>query len=73
MNHYALYYFTRAVMSRPADARMWNAMANCYEKMDKKNEAAKSFKIKAHFLYSLKSNIFLAINKVSVLLSNFSI
>ena len=43
MNHYALHYFTRAVMSRPADARMWNAMANCYDKMDKKNESAKCY------------------------------
>lgn len=25
-NHYALYYFARAVMSRPKDARMHNAM-----------------------------------------------
>lgn len=43
MNNYALYYFTKAVMSRPRDARMWNAMASCYENMDKKAEAAKCF------------------------------
>lgn len=43
MYHYALYYFTRAVMSRPKDSRMWNAMATCYEKMDKKNESTKCF------------------------------
>lgn len=43
MNHYALYYFTRAVMSRPKDSRMWNAMGQCYEKMDKKNEAVKCY------------------------------
>lgn len=27
MNHYAIYYFGKAVISRPKDARMWNAMA----------------------------------------------
>ncbi len=51
MNHYALYYFTRAVMSRPKDSRMysnktynrWNAMGNCYEKMEKKNEAVRCY------------------------------
>lgn len=43
MNNYALYYFTKAVMSRPKDARMWNAMASCYESMDKRAEAAKCF------------------------------
>jgi anaphase-promoting complex subunit 8 len=43
MNHYALYYFTRAVMSRPKDPRMWNAMGNCYDKMEKKNESAKCY------------------------------
>lgn len=35
MFNYALYYFSRAVVSRPKDARMWNAMGNCYEKMNK--------------------------------------
>jgi anaphase-promoting complex subunit 8 len=39
MNNYALYYFTRAVMSRPKDSRMWNAMGQCYAKLQKPNEA----------------------------------
>ena len=54
MNHYALYYFTRAVSSRPKDSRMyifllyfikirWNALATCFERIDKKNEAIKCF------------------------------
>lgn len=43
MNHYALYYFSRAVLSRPKDSRMWNAMGSCYERMEKKNEAAKCY------------------------------
>lgn len=43
MNQYALYYFSRAVISRPKDARMWNAMAECYDKMNKKNEAQKCY------------------------------
>ena len=30
-------------MSRPKDPRMWNAMGNCYEKMDKKNEAVRCY------------------------------
>ena len=30
MNQYALYYYSRAVISRPKDARMWNALAECY-------------------------------------------
>lgn len=30
-------------MSRPKDARMHNAMGQCYDKMDKKNEAAKCY------------------------------
>ncbi len=55
MNHYALYYFTRAVMSRffyiisiynlkrPKDSRMWNAMGTCYEKLGKVNEATRCY------------------------------
>jgi anaphase-promoting complex subunit 8 len=43
MNHYALYYFSRAVLSRPKDARMWNAMGTCYEKINKGAEAQKCF------------------------------
>ena len=27
--------------NRPSDSRMWNAMGNCYEKMDRKEEAVK--------------------------------
>jgi len=30
-------------MSRPNDSRMWNAMANCYDRMDKRLEAAKCY------------------------------
>ena len=41
MSNYALYYYSKAVLSRPKDARMWNAMATCYTKMDKLNEAQK--------------------------------
>lgn len=36
-------YFTKAVMSRPKDARMWNAMGNCYDKIDKRSESAKCY------------------------------
>ena len=43
MNHYALYYFSRAVLSRPKDARMWNAMGSCYEKISKPSEAQKCY------------------------------
>jgi len=28
---------------RPKDSRMWNAMGNCYDKMDKKHEATKCY------------------------------
>eukprot|EP01017_Pseudomicrothorax_dubius_P025352 TRINITY_DN2732_c0_g1_i2.p1 TRINITY_DN2732_c0_g1~~TRINITY_DN2732_c0_g1_i2.p1 ORF type:complete len:160 (-),score=45.31 TRINITY_DN2732_c0_g1_i2:43-522(-) len=37
------YYFTRAGLARPKDARMWNAIGNCYEKMEKKLEAQKCY------------------------------
>lgn len=30
MPHYALHYYRRASLLRPADARMWCAMAQCY-------------------------------------------
>ena len=43
MNHFALYYFTRAAISRPKDPRMWNAMGNQYDKIEKKNEASKCY------------------------------
>jgi len=43
MNHYALYYFTRAIASRPKDSRMWNAMGTCFERINKKFEAVKCF------------------------------
>jgi anaphase-promoting complex subunit 8 len=43
MNHHALYYFSRAVLSRPKDARMWNAMGSCYEKIGKATEAQKCY------------------------------
>lgn len=52
MSNYALYYYSKAVLSRPKDARMWNAMATCYTKMEKPNEAqrcsARSLIVKDH-------------------------
>jgi len=39
MNNYALYYFTKAVMARSKDSRMWNAMGNSYEKLGRKQES----------------------------------
>jgi anaphase-promoting complex subunit 8 len=41
MYSYATHYYATAALAKPSDARMWNAMSNCYEKMDKNIEAKK--------------------------------
>ncbi len=43
MCNYALYYYSKAVLSRPKDSRMWNAMGSCYHKMDKHNESSRCY------------------------------
>lgn len=44
MNYYSLYYYQRAAALKPYDARMWQALGNCYEKLGKIDEAIKSYK-----------------------------
>lgn len=39
LHYYALFYYRRAMMLRPDDARMWCAMAQCYDLMGRKVEA----------------------------------
>lgn len=41
MYNYASHYYANAAMAKPQDSRMWNAMGNCYDKMDRREEAAK--------------------------------
>ena len=43
MFFYALYYFRKATTLRPYDSRMWCALANCYQNLDKKQEAIKCY------------------------------
>ena len=40
---YAMYYFGKAVALRPYDARMWCAMAECYEKVGNVEQAIKCY------------------------------
>lgn len=49
MFHYALYYFARAVASRPRDYRMWNALGNNYEKLEKRAEALRCYERSENF------------------------
>ena len=41
MYSYASHYYAQAALAKPQDSRMWAAMANCYEKMDKPEEASR--------------------------------
>ena len=43
MFYYALYYYRKAVTLRPTDARMWCAMGSCFRKLDRLDEAIRSF------------------------------
>lgn len=43
LHNYALYYYKKAMTQRPADARMWVALAGCFENMDRKAEALRCF------------------------------
>ena len=42
MLDYAVYYFQMAASARPNDSRMWNAVAQCYQKLDQMSEARKA-------------------------------
>ena len=42
LHYYALFYYRRAMLLRPEDARMWCAMAQCYDLMSRKVEARDS-------------------------------
>lgn len=44
MNYYALFYFQRAASLRPYDPQMWQAMGNCFDKMNRPHEAIKAYK-----------------------------
>ena len=43
MSH-AWYYYNKATTLRPYDPRMWCALAGCYEKQNRNNEAIKCYK-----------------------------
>jgi anaphase-promoting complex subunit 8 len=36
--NFASHYFAKAALAKPQDSRMWTALANCYEKLDKPEE-----------------------------------
>ena len=38
---FASHYYAQAALAKPQDSRMWAALANCYEKLDKPDEAIK--------------------------------
>lgn len=42
LHYYALFYYRRAMLLRPEDARMWCAMAQCYDLKSRKVEARDS-------------------------------
>lgn len=44
MYFYALHYYRKATTLRPYDARMWCALAGCYEKLHRVQEAIKCYK-----------------------------
>lgn len=43
MYFYALYYYRKACILRPYDARMWCALGGCYECLEKYDEAEKCY------------------------------
>ena len=43
MYFYALYYYRKAAVFRPRDARMWIAIAQCYEKLNRDDDAIKGY------------------------------
>ena len=44
MHYYALFYFQRAASLRPYDHQMWQAMASCFDRMHRPQEAIKAYK-----------------------------
>ncbi len=44
MHYYALFYFQRAAALKPYDPKMWQAVGNCFNKMDRPAEAIKALK-----------------------------
>jgi tetratricopeptide (TPR) repeat protein len=43
MYFYALYYYRKAVKLRPNDSRMWCALANCCQKLERSDEAIRAY------------------------------
>ena len=43
MPYYALFYYRKSTALRPYDARMWCAMAGCYEQLGRAEEAIKCY------------------------------
>ncbi len=41
MPFYALHYYRKTTVLRPYDARMWRALASCYEALDRPDDAIK--------------------------------
>ena len=44
MHYYALFYYQRAASLKPYDPKMWQAVRNCFNKMDRPAEAIKALK-----------------------------
>ncbi|KAG8737207.1 Anaphase-promoting complex subunit 23, partial [Ceratobasidium sp. 428] len=44
MPHYALHYFQRATALRPYDIRMWQALASCYQTLQKYRDAIQCYR-----------------------------
>jgi tetratricopeptide (TPR) repeat protein len=43
MKYYALFYFQKAAVLRPHDSRMWFALAQTYEALDRHHDAIRSY------------------------------
>ena len=60
---YAAYYYFSAASAKPHDSRMWAALANCFEKMDKNEEAIKC----THWVDRVKDKEAFAMHKLAKL------
>lgn len=63
MYSYATYYYFQAVTAKPGDSRMWAALSQCFERLDKHDEAQKA----AKWVERVKDKEQFAMNKLASL------
>lgn len=60
---YALHYFQMAAQARPHDARMWNALAHCHQKLQATPQAERALK-RAHHADQAKADALVSLARL---------